>query len=437
MPFPAFFLLAAALGGREAVRSKRRENKVIDAEAERQDTINNIDIGIDAIEAGNRFDASQIEAMQRQNQTALGMLRSKDPELRKLGANMIADLDSAVRGNIQQNETEARTDAVRQQDLEIASAGIGKADNERRFDRTLVMNKQLNDELKGYGNAQVSYDKVLNLLDNDDQLSSLAGLTAFVQAIDNSVVREGELIKYQGANGFITQIVNLVNKSEGRDFDAVTKQSIRNAAAALMNSEKAKATAITNSYQGRAAGFGLDPEKVLSGVDQTLFTPLQIDRSAQVEAERQADLAEAAQEQFVGFNEANKGPVSQSFEAVGLQPPSLGTAISVVADKALQTWQDAGRALRGATLHIDPQSGEIWEKDAQGKWRKITGTPDQQRQAEILRLQNTGVQLSPDVQRRADEQQQRADDRAERRREDRREPGLFQEGGFFDRRKEQ
>jgi hypothetical protein len=245
-------------------------------------------------------------------------------------------------------------------------------------------------------------------------------------------VREGELLKYQGANGFITQIVNLVNKSEGRDFDAVTKQSIRNAAGALMNSEKARATAITTSYQGRATGFGLDPGRVLSGVDESLFTPIQIDREAQQRLELDADAAEAAQADFLPFAEADAEaglPTRIASATVG----SIGEGAAILADKALQAWQQGGRALRGATLHIHPETGAIWERDANGKWTELKGTPDQQRQAEIIRLQNSGVQLSPEVQRRADEQRRSADARAERLRQDQRQPGLFQEGGFFDR----
>ena len=70
MPFPAFFLLAAALGGRDAVRNKRAKNKLLDDEADRQDAINTIDLGISAVNGSNQFDAAQIEVMQRQFQTA-------------------------------------------------------------------------------------------------------------------------------------------------------------------------------------------------------------------------------------------------------------------------------------------------------------------------------------------------------------------------------
>lgn len=413
MPFPAFFLLAAALGGRESIVNRREKGRLLDLEAERQDSINNIDLGIDVMGASNRFDARQIEAMQRQFVTAQGMLRSQDPKLQAIGANMMQDIDSAVRGNIQQNETEARADFVRLQDQEVLSAGLGKADNEKRFERELKMNGQLNTELRAFTTARLSHAKVMNLLDNDDQLASLAGLTAFVQAIDNSVVREGELIKYQGANGFITQIVNLVNKSEGRDFDEATKQSIRNAAGALINAEKSRAIAITNSYQDRAQSFGLSAERVMSGVDENLFTPIQIDRSAQELAEQQADAAEAAQEQFVTFDDP-----SRVFD--------LGQGIASAADAAVQAWQGTGRALRGATLHIDPNTGEIWEKAADGSWTRIEGTPGQRRKAEIERIGASTVKLSPEIRKRLEQIDQNRVPRV-------RPPGLFQEGGFFDR----
>jgi hypothetical protein len=401
MPFPAFYLLAAALGAREGIANRRNKQNVLDLEAERQTEINAIDLGIDSIGGTNRFDARQIEVLKTQFQTAQGMMRSQDSSMQKLGANMMADIDTAVRANIQQNETEARADAQKIFDQVVLDAGAGKASNERRFDQELVMNRQLNNDLKPFLDATVSFNKVMNLLDNNDQLASLAGLTAFVQGIDNSVVREGELLKYQGANGAIVQIVNLVNKTAGRDFDPTTKQSIRNAAAALVNSEKQRAVAITNSYQDRAISFALSPERVLSGVDENLFTPIPIDRDALARLQADADAAQAAKANFIPIEEAATGLASQISNATFGQ---LGEGAAILADKALQTWQAAGRALSGSSLHIDPATGMIWERDAQGNFTQIQGTIDEQRQAEILRIQNReGAQLTPSAQAKLDE----------------------------------
>lgn len=372
MPFPAFFLLAAALGGRESVINRREKNRLLDLEAERQDTINSIDLGISNDTGTNQFDAAQIEAMQRQFQTAQGMLRSKDPKLQSIGANMLQDLDSAVRGNIQQNETEARADFVRLQDQEVLSAGLGKADNEKRFDRELAMNKQVNTELKPFQTARLAYDKVSNLLDNDDQLASLAGLTAFVQAIDNSVVRDAELLKYQGANGMITQFVNVINKSEGRDFDPATKQSIRNAAAALINAEKTRAIAITNSYQDRAVSFGLSPDRVLSGVNENLFTPIQIDNTLQDEREAQADAAEAA------F--ATAPDTFEVIEQTGTERAGA-SVIAVMEELARNT----GILLRGSKLLRD-DAGKLFELTKDGDLIPIN-------EAEILRANREAIRI--------------------------------------------
>ncbi len=401
MPFPAFFLIAAALGGREAIRSRRTGRRMLDQEADRIDAINNIDLGIDSMGGTNQFDARQIEAMQRQFQTAQGMLRSQDPKLQSIGANMLQDLDSAVRGNIQQNETEARADIVRLQDEEIAAAGLGKADNEKRFERELAMNKQLNIELKPFATAQLSFAKVMNLLENDDQLASLAGLTAFVQAIDNSVVRDAELLKYQGANGFITQIVNIVNKSEGRDFDPATKQSIRNASAALINAEKSRATAITNSFQDRAVSFGLSPERVLSGVDESMFTPLVVDKAAQIEAEAQADEVEAAfAAQPAQFTE-------QTGEIFGFDIPGTESRVTInpgdnitrlLVRPFLEMTAAVGRTLRGAKL-LRKEDGSLWIQEADGSMSPVTNRDFTELQKAI---QTGGVKLPADLQRRVD-----------------------------------
>ncbi len=219
MPFPAFFLLAGALGAFEGISRRREKGQLLDLEAERQATINSISVGVETMGASNMFDARQIEAMQKQEQTAQALMRSTDPAQQRAGATMMQSIATAVRANIQQNETEARADVEMRKDAEIAAAGLGLAANEKRTERGITMSEQLAQELKAFDDTTRSYAKVMNLLDNNDQLSSLAGLTAFVQAIDNSVVREGELLKYQGANGIITQIVNLVNKSAGADFE--------------------------------------------------------------------------------------------------------------------------------------------------------------------------------------------------------------------------
>ncbi len=399
MPFPAFFLIAAALGGREAIRSRRTGRRMIDAEADRLDAINSIDLGINSVGASNQFDARQIEAMQRQFQTAQGMLRSQDPKLQSIGANMLQDLDSAVRGNIQQNETEARADIVRLQDQEVAAAGLGKADNEKRFERELAMNKQLNTELKPFATAQLSFAKVMNLLDNDDQLASLAGLTAFVQAIDNSVVRDAELLKYQGANGFITQIVNIVNKSEGRDFDPATKQSIRNASSALINAEKSRATAITNSFQDRAVSFGLSPDRVLSGVDESMFTPLVIDKAAQIEAEAQADEVEAA------FAAQPEQFTEETGEVFGFDVPGTESRVTFnpgdnITNRLVRPFLEmtaaVGRTLRGAKL-LRKEDGSLWIQEADGSMSRVTNRDFTDLQKAI---QTGGVKLPPDLQRR-------------------------------------
>ena len=402
MPFPAFFLLAAALGGREAIINRRNRNQLLDDEAERQDSINAIDIGLSAATTGtNRFDAAQIKVMQTQTQTAIGMLRSKDPKLQSIGANMLQDLDSAVRGNIQQNETEFRADEVRAQDEEIAAAGLGLAANEARFERELVMNKQLNDELKGFGTAKLAFDKVNNLLDNDDQLASLAGITAFVQSIDDSVVREAELLKYQGANGFITQLVNIVNKSEGRDFDPATKQSIRNASAALLNSEKTRATAITNSYQDRAVGFGLNADRVMSGVDENLFTPIQIDKTAQLAAQAQADTVEQA------FAADPDQFVEQTGELIGFDIPGTDKRLTInpaanitsrLVEPFLSMTAAIGRTLRGAKL-LRKNDGSLWIQEADGSMSRVTNQDFSDLKNQV---QHEAVQLPPDLQRRVD-----------------------------------
>ena len=371
MPFPLFFLLAAALGTRESIANRRDKKTALDLEAERINAINNIDLGLDAQGIANKFDARQIRAMQEQFQTGQGLLKSKDLKLQALGAGMLSRLDSAIRQNIQQNETEARADAARLLDQEIVEAGAGKAANEKRFERALVMNRQLNEELQPFGAAQLGFNKVMNLLKNDDQLASLAGLTAFVQSIDDSVVRESELLKYQGANGLITQIVNLVNKSEGRDFDPTTKQSLRNASAALMNAQKTQAVTIVNSFQARAISFALDVEKVLSGIDGTLFTQIPIDRATEEVRQAQADAAEAA------FTAA-----PEEFEEI--EPSGVARAGAKGIAVVQEIMRATGMLIRGSKM-IKDKDGNLFELTVQGEVIPIE-------EAEILRASRQNQQ---------------------------------------------
>ncbi len=439
MPFP-LLLLALAGGGATAVAvgAKKGIQREFENEADRVRRVNEIDVGLGEASASNRFDEEALAVMAAQLQDAQSNLRSKSSRLRALGAARIQALDQALRGTIQQNEKEARLDLIRDMDRIIAATGVTRAANEQRFEREMAMNNQVLTDLKPFFEAQRSFNKVMNLLKNNDQLASLAGLTAFVQGIDNSVVREGELLKYQGANGFITQLVNSVNKSEGKDFDPATKQSVRNAAASLLNSEKAIAMSLTNMHQDRAIGFALDPERVMAGVDDSMFTPIPIDREAQLRLEAEADEFEASlkarQDALPEFSDIDEpGIVGKASQALGLQPPSLSTAFSVTADKALQVWQATGRNLRGASLHIDPQTGEIWEQDSAGKWTKVPGTPDQRRQAEILRIKSSAVSLTRSQQQRLET----LEAEEKKARQTAREPGLFQKGGFFDKDKSQ
>lgn len=439
MPFP-LLLLALAGGGATAVSitAKKGIQRQFDREADRVRRVKEIDVGLGEASAQNMFDEEQLAAMAVQLQDAQNNLMSKDPQLRALGASRIMSLDQALRGSIQQNETEARSELIRQMDAEIAAAGVTRSANERRFQRELAMNNQVLEDLKQFRQAERSFNKVMGLLDNNDQLASLAGLTAFVQSIDDSIVKESELLKYQGANGLITQLSNILKKTEGQDFDPATKQSVKNAVAALFNAEKTVAFSLMNMHQARAVGFALRPERVMAGVDDSMFTPIVIDREAQQRLEAEADQFEAEQkarqDAIPSFADiAKPGLISRGMEAFGLQRPSLSKAIAIGADKALQAWQQTGRNITGASLHVDPETGQIWERDANGKWTKISGTQDQRRQAEIFRIRSSTVKLTRSQQQRlealeAEEKQARRDARP---------PGLFQKGGFFDQDNEQ
>ena len=264
MPFPAFFLLAGALGAREHLINRRARQDMLDLEAERQNTINDIDIGLGDVSTANQLDQEMVRVMQSQTRDAKAMLRSKDPQLRQLGAQRISQLHGAVQQFVQQNETQAIAAEQQRLDDEVEAAALGKAENEATLARGIKLNEQLHDELDGFEESGKAYGKVINLLDNEDLFSSTAALTAFIQSIDNSVVRGPEKLEYAGTNGAVAQFVEMINKAEGRDFEPGLRQDIKNAAAALFNAEKAAAQALVTSYQDRAVQFGASQNVALA-----------------------------------------------------------------------------------------------------------------------------------------------------------------------------
>jgi hypothetical protein len=358
MPFPLFWGAALLLSGREVLAGQEEDEKeeqrklgLIDAEAQRQVDIDAIDIGIDNQSVSNQFDSSQIQAMHKQFQTAQGLLKSSNPKLVSMGATMISDLHGAVRGNIQQNENEFRADQVRKNEAEVLAAGAGKADNEKRFDRELTMNKQLLTDLKPMREAEVGYSKILNALDNNDFTSSQVALVAMIQSIDGSVVRSEELANYQSTNGGLNFLINAINKVEGKDFTEETKTSIRNASAALINAERARGMAIAETYQSRASAFSLTPDRVMAGVDQNLFTKAAINREAQIEEQKRADFVEQQITDNTQFEEVEEGLLEQGLGAIGRGAQSILAG--------------AGRVVRGVKL-VTNERGDLFEQDEQG-----------------------------------------------------------------------
>ena len=429
MPFPLFFALAGALGANEVLTKRRKKGQMLAAEAERQDTLNDINLGIGMMGEANAFDRRRKEILQQQLIQGQVWAASKDPRQQAAGYAMLARVDEGVLRGVQQNETEARADKIRQQDQEVLQAGIGFAAEEKRFQRGLVMNKQLNDDLKPFQDSLIGYNKVINLLDTNDQIASMAALVAFIRGIDDSVVRRKERMSYEGANGLIIKFVNAVNKAEGKDFDEATRQSIRNAASALVNAQKSGAIVIANSYRLRATAFGLDPNKVLSGVDSALFTPIAIDSSAQEALEQRQAEADAAEATFTK-QEGLLVDINIPFTDKRIVVNPAANIVHFLVKPFIDIIEGVGGGLRGETVYTNDLDGTPWIEDRFGVKRPVTN------QDYINAEQDSnqgGVQFTEGLQRRIDEQER---EDARKRREERnlnRPPGLFQEGGFFDR----
>jgi hypothetical protein len=153
-----------------------------------------------------------------------------------------------------------------------------------------------------------------------------------------------------------------------------------------------------------------------------------IDKTAQIEAQAQADLAEQAlvvkPETFTEQTGETFGFDIGGDKRVTFNPGDNIT--NRLVKPFLNMTASIGRTLRGAKL-LQKNDGTLWIQEANGDMSRVTNQDFQDLQAQIT---GDGVpaQLTPDLQRRQDEL-----DRAERNERPGRQPGLFQEGGFFDR----
>jgi len=372
--------------------SPKRKQALLELEAERAAEIDALDIGLDQSTPQNAFDQEQLRIMSEQFATAKAMLASNDPQMNALGRTMVTNLSQAVRAQTQQNETEARASQNAARTAEIASMSTN-------YERDLAFANDIRkDVVAPYVEQQDSYNKVIELLDSGERLGFEAAFTAFVQGIDNSVVREGERLIYGGANGVVAQAVDMFNKWAGGEASTRSIQALKNSAASLMNARLSTVQGILATYESQVTAFGGDTERVFSVVPKTLYTPAPIDRSAQ-----QSQSPALPIEQPTEQPGAVIGPQGQPLTAPapmneaehGLKSLLFDTA-SDAADYWSRAWSSYAAEETGASLHVDPNTGALWEQSATGEWREVT-TTDKQRERNLvrLRLQQPGIELTP------------------------------------------
>ena len=109
----------------------------------------------------------------------------------------------------------------------------------------------------------------------DDGPGDMSLIFAFMKILDpNSVVRETEYANAQNAAGVPDQIRNLYNKTmEGRRLNPTQRQQFQAQAQALFEKAHGNQAKVRQTYERRAAQFGLDPKMVLDEDDKVAAPP--------------------------------------------------------------------------------------------------------------------------------------------------------------------
>lgn len=372
--------------------SPQRKQAVLELEADRARAIAEMDLGINDSTIYNRFDKETVDQLNKQFVTARSMLSSTDPNMVALGGNLITQISSAVRAQTQQNENEMRADVNAARLAEIAA--MGKAD-----DRDLAFANDIRkDVVAPWVIQRDSYNKVVNLIDSGERLGFEAAFTAFVQGIDNSVVREGERLLYGGSNGLVTQAVDMFNKWAGGEQSERTTQALKNSAAALLNARKATSESVLKTYEDQVNAWGGDTDKVFSVVPAELYQHTPMDRSTQPGPQGLENNPDAI------------GVVGPSGQLMGdTENDSIARSLMGGFSRAGEYWKDAwtdfAAAENGETIHVDPASGALWKLAADGKtWLgEISQTPLQKsNNVQRWRIENEGVELTEEAARRQD-----------------------------------
>lgn len=229
-------------------------------------------------------------ATQVDNSAAYDLLDQQVEEMRKLAANpedlaTVANFDARAKFA----RSTGKTDTLEKQ-LELGAAWMQSQESQRlareaqlqaeravandrsaageqlRFTRDMDLSTELRKQVVNPFTQQMqAFNKAEQLLATGDRLGYDFAFTMAIQALDGSVVREGERLAYTGSSGFVAQAVDVFNKWSGNKTPELEAQ-LRRAIAATHDATVESYQTAVETFRKQTEAYGGDWGRVGSVV---------------------------------------------------------------------------------------------------------------------------------------------------------------------------
>jgi hypothetical protein len=106
------------------------------------------------------------------------------------------------------------------------------------------------------------------LLNSNNPFGDVASLTSFIKSVDNSVVRPSEMDAYNASVGLLNQIESIYQRAKGDGvLTPASREALRKSLQGLRENYQQILAGQDEFYKSEAAASGVDPSRVLRGVD--------------------------------------------------------------------------------------------------------------------------------------------------------------------------
>lgn len=242
---------------------------------------------------GRKRDILEREAIRRQQETAgtvFDMLDQQVENMRSLAKSpedlqIVANFDARARfaratgslenvdrqlelgaGWLQSQETQRlAAEAAAQAQANLRDSQGLAADN-LKFMRDMELSQDLRKNVvTPYTQQMQAFNKAQQLLSTGDRIGYDFAFTMAIQALDGSVVREGERLSYTGSSGVVAQATDLYNRWKGEQTPELEAQ-LRRAIAATHNAVVDTYRQAVDTYRSQTEAYGGDWGRVGSVV---------------------------------------------------------------------------------------------------------------------------------------------------------------------------